>query len=200
MYVNTPRQVGEARNSNATQSTVARNLNLNFPGDGNFAQEYSPRRPQRESEAPERSDRRPPQNSILQGTEVPLINNKNLNFQKTKNSRLVDFATANDLTGPEESTQADLESAASFRDNVAEVKTRKVVQFKDGTEVIVPSEMNLDNSNVLEFLYNSALKSAPKEPPSTARREAPMGSDCLPSRPKNPCTAPKGPKNRHFAR
>ena len=114
-----PRQVGEARNSNATQSTVARNLNLNFPGDGNFAQEYSPRRPQRESAAPERSDPHPPQNSIFQGTEVPVINNKNLNFQKVKNSRLVEFAATNDFTGPEESTQADLDSAASFRDHVA---------------------------------------------------------------------------------
>ncbi len=132
-------------------------MNLNFPGDGNFAQEYSSRRPQRESAAPGRSEARPQQNLIFQGTEVPVINNKNLNSQKIKNSRLVDFSATNDLTGPEESTQADLESAASFRDNVAEVKNRKVVQFKDGTEVTVPFEMNLDNSNVLEFLYNSAV-------------------------------------------
>ena len=52
----------------------------------------------------------------------------------------------------------ELDSAASFRDNVEEVNSFREVQFKDGVKVAVPSDINLDSSRVLEFIYNSAPK------------------------------------------
>ena len=98
----------------------------------------------------------------------------------------------------------ELDSAASFRDNVEEVDSFRVVKFKDGVKVDVPSDINLDSSRVLEFIYNSAPKAQnPSREDSEANKNLlsmrnTQGSceSCAPS--KNLVKNPNFNKNSNF--
>ena len=84
----------------------------------------------------------------------------------------------------------ELDSAASFRDNVEEVDSFRVVKFKDGVRVDVPADINLDSSRVLEFIYNTAPKPAgPSREDSESEKN--LGSARSTQGSRDSCVLPK---------
>ena len=127
----------------------------------------------------------------------PVQQNANVSAFNFKNKNNTNLAEANNFKSndfPPAESFGEMDSAVSFRENIAEVDNQKTVRFKDGTRVVVPSEMDLDNSKIVEFLYNSAVKGAPVERQCEKTRVLNAGSDCLAVYPRVPAMAPKGPR------
>jgi len=168
-----PRQVGFSENTNGTTSGVVRNLNSNFPYTENFAEEYSPRHSRRPPETREGGGNLAPCYPVQQNTNVSASNFKNKN-----NNKLAEANNFGSKNFPPAESFVEMDSAVSFRENIAEVDNQKTVRFKDGTCVVVPSEMDLDNSKIVEFLYNSAVKGPAVETQCEKTRVLVAGSDC----------------------
>ena len=185
-----PRQVRVARASNAVPSNAqiaGRSLNVSFTPQESFSQDYSPRASRR---APAREEcRRSPARavSLPRSTSVRALD-KRINTCTTRPAG-PECETPHPELHPTDSC-GELDSAASFRDNVEEVNSFREIQFKDGVKVAVPSDINLDSSRVLEFIYNTAPK-----PAGPSREDSEVNKNLLSARStqgsRDSCVLPK---------
>ena len=194
------RQAGGAENPSGPNLRIIRNLNPNFqnpdfPDSESCAQDYSPRLQRSVPRLPVSVVTTRPEAQARRSTSVPAPTaetrlQRNLGSLERVHPRPENF--------PDE-TQLELDSSVSFRENLEQVEDVKVLRFKDGVQVNVPSDINLDSSRVLEFIYKSVSKSAPSERPGTFKC-GPSMAQSAPDPDKYPgdCESRERPKNDFF--